>query len=261
MTRQVALNTLKGGINRLRIKASPEPTSLYDLVNGYVTQAGTVESRPGTVTHALLPTGTKGLCVFEDKFHVFSDSAKVVPAGYVCEILIHPSPPVGGATLERIHFAKPFLGALYVVAEWSDDPDIAYHYWLQELDTWEANTVYARGALVQPTVPNGYAYRASRLGEAPPPWAPGVARAVDDMVSEVGGGAYDHKVIEVAGANPRSGTTEPDWTQSDGGITYEDADNAPAPPPPPPPGPPPVPPGYGNPGGSTPGNFPPTQQQ
>ena len=50
VTRIVYLNALKAGISRLRTKGGPDPETLYDLVNGYVTQAGTVESRPGTVS-------------------------------------------------------------------------------------------------------------------------------------------------------------------------------------------------------------------
>lgn len=220
----VVLNTLKAGISRLRTKGGADPQTLYDLVNGYVTQAGTTESRPGSVTDARGLAGTRGLTVFEGEFYVFSDHPVEVPAGYVCEILTHPTD--AEATLVAIHFAKPFMGQLYVVAEWSDDPTIAYHYWLQPAETWQPNTVYKVGALVAPTELNGYYYRANRADEPGPAWAPNVARAVGDTVEPTTYNGFKFTVIETFGANPRSGATEPNWPTTDGAIIAEDTDGA-----------------------------------
>jgi hypothetical protein len=77
--RSVALTAVNGGINRLRVKGAADRNSLYDLLNGYVTQQKTIKVRPGTFRTAELPEDTagdgltKGLCVFNDLFHVFSD--------------------------------------------------------------------------------------------------------------------------------------------------------------------------------------------
>ncbi len=61
--RIVTLNAAKGGINRLRVKGGADPSTLYDLVNGYVDQAGVLCSRPGTENTVVLPGGaTKGMC-------------------------------------------------------------------------------------------------------------------------------------------------------------------------------------------------------
>ena len=46
--RQFALTTAKGGINRLRDKGNASKDSLYDLLNGYVTQTNSIKPRPGT---------------------------------------------------------------------------------------------------------------------------------------------------------------------------------------------------------------------
>ena len=61
MTQFPAINALTAGINRLRTKGGASNDGLYDLLNGYVTLAGTIVSRPGTVEDATLPAGTVGL--------------------------------------------------------------------------------------------------------------------------------------------------------------------------------------------------------
>ena len=40
--RAIPLTTIKSGINRLRTKGGARADTLYDLLNGYVTEAGTV---------------------------------------------------------------------------------------------------------------------------------------------------------------------------------------------------------------------------
>jgi hypothetical protein len=222
--RVVVLGPLKTGITRLRDKGGASPQSLYDLVNGYLTDQGTVRSRGAFVWENALPPGaTKGLMVFKGKFMVFSsEPVESSDPAYTIEILKHPDPE-STAALADIHFAAPFLGYPYVVAEWSDG--LIKHYWLQTAEAWQANHVYRDGQVVLPTTPNGYAFRATRLGGAAQPWAPNVARAVNDKVEPTIRGGYEHTVIEVYGDNPRSAATEPVWSTTEGGITYEDADD------------------------------------
>lgn len=222
--RAVPLGEIKTGINRLREKGGASSESLYDAVNCYVTASRSVEMRPGSVHVHTLPAGqTKGLMLYKGKFLVFASTA-VDPEDpdYVVEVLKHPDAD-SVATLVDIHYASPFLGYPYVVAEWSDG--VVKHYWLQTAETWQANTVYREGQIVAPSVPNGYGYRATRLGGAAPLWAPDVPRAIGDKVEPTESSGYEHTVIDVQGATPRSGSTEPDWAETDGGITYEDADN------------------------------------
>ncbi len=71
--RQFALTTAQGGINRHRDKGGASKDSLYDLVNGYVTETNSIKFRPGTRrAYSLPPDQTKGMCAFQDKLHVFA---------------------------------------------------------------------------------------------------------------------------------------------------------------------------------------------
>lgn len=223
--RIATLNAAKGGISRLRVKGSPSPNTLYDLLNGYPDASGSINARPGTVERYALPTNTKGMIAFNGGLVVFSHAAQTVPAGVTCEILTHPT--IAGLTLAEIHFAGPFLGYLYVVAEWSNGD--VFHYWQQAADTWTANTVYAEGTVVQPTTPNGYAYVARRIGEAGVPWAANVARTVGDKVEPTTPNGYEYTVVATIGDSPRSGTVEPTWPEADGALVNEDVYGVPAP--------------------------------
>jgi hypothetical protein len=193
-----------------------------------VTADSSAESRPGTVNYATLPAGTKGLCAFEGGLVVFASSDPgAMPAGVTCEILTHPTAP--GTALLDIHFAGPFLGYLYVVAEFADEQ--VFHYWLQQRDDWTSETTYGLGDVVQPTVPNGYAYRATRLDPAGVTWAPNVTRTLGDVVEPTTFNGYQFTVTDTQGSAPKSGDTEPTWPESDGATVYEDTDlsaNAPA---------------------------------
>ncbi len=147
--RQFALTTAKGGINRLRDKGNASKDSLYDLLNGYVTQTNSIKPRPGTRLSYSLPTGTKGLCAFHEKLHVFSSEVVTsLDAMVVINVLRHPTSPL--LPLLEIHFAAPFLGYLYVAAEWLNGD--VFHYWLQENNPWQADHVYLEGEIVQPTI-------------------------------------------------------------------------------------------------------------
>lgn len=227
--RSLALTELKSGIQRLREKGGANPSSLYDLTNGYVTAQRTIKTRPGTAHVASLPAGTKGLTAFGGKLVVFASTPVEPPSDdFEVEVVVHPTEP--GLALIEILFAEPFLGYLYVVAEFADGS--THHYYLQRRDAWQANTSYAPGDIVEPTTRNGFAYRADRLdGAAALLWAPNIARTVGDQVEPTTRGTYQHEVIAVAGPTPRSGTTEPTWANEDGGITIEESDAPAADPP------------------------------
>jgi hypothetical protein len=213
-----SLTKLEQGINRLRVKGGASPESLYDLLNGYLTNAKTVKSRGGTVLTDVIPTGCKGLCVYASTLTTFHPtSATGATATLAIKILRHPTN--SALTLKEIHFAEPFLGFLYVVAEYSDDS--VHHFWLQASKTWEANTAYKEGDVVEPTVPNGYAYKAVRLGTPLNKWTPLTARALTDVVVPTTPNGYKYTVTAVTGSNPASGTTEPVWVAEDGAIVIE----------------------------------------
>lgn len=218
--RQFALTTAKGGINRLRDKGGASKDSLYDLVNGYVTQTNSIKPRPGTRRAYSLPEGTKGMCAFHEKLHVFSsETVTSLDPMVVIDVLRHPD---AGSLLplKEIHFAAPFLGYLYVVAEWLNGE--VFHYWLQENGSWLPNHVYLEGEVIQPTVPNGYAYQATRLNPAETVWKALEPRTVGDIVEPTKPNGYQYEVIDTVGLNPASGATEPAWIAESGALVYED---------------------------------------
>ena len=223
--RLVTLNAAKGGINRLRVKGGADSGSLYDLVNGYVDQAGVMRARPGNVGKASLPEGTKDMCAYDGKLIVFSHVKQEIPYStpvVECEVLSHPS--IAEEPIKEIHFAGPFLGYLYVVAEF-DNGDV-YHYWLEKGSTWEANKAYLPGALVTPTTPNGIAYRLSGGTQAFPEWVRNVARSLGDVIVPTVDNGYKYTATEVFGPAPKSGAVEPNWPTADGATIYEDSDLA-----------------------------------
>lgn len=92
----VGLTAISGGINRLRTKGGADKNSLFDLLNGYVTQAGTVKVREGTSRKANIATysgvgTTKGLLAYQGNLHVFSNQVVSVPAGFELHVLNHPA--------------------------------------------------------------------------------------------------------------------------------------------------------------------------
>jgi len=219
--RREVLTTVKGGITRLRTKGAALKDTLYDLLNGYITAARTVKVRPGTFLTETLPTGTVGLVAFEGNLHVFSNTlVSSIPSGYVLDVL--RSPDGDSLTITTIHFAEPFMGALYVAAEFSDGG--IYHYWVRSASDWEADTEYDLHELAQPTTADGYVYKATRLGNPYPSWTPAAPRAVDDIVEPTTYSGYYFKVISVIGDEPKSGDSEPSWPTNAGAIITEDTD-------------------------------------
>lgn len=233
--RTVPLTAVKDGINRLLMKGGARADSLIELTNGYVNAERKIVVRPGTRRLDTVP-GTVGLVYFAGEYHVFSHTSVAVPSGFALDILLHPLDPA--AQLVRIHFATPVLGALYVVGEF-DDGQI-YHYWLQEGEAWEADTEIAANEFRTPTTPNGYVYRATRLGSSYPAWTAGTPRTVGDLIEPTEYNEYYFEAVSVQGDNPASGSTEPPWptetgeqiTESTDGVTFPNANDAQPPSPP-----------------------------
>jgi hypothetical protein len=229
--RSVALTTVKGGINRQRTKGGALEDSLYDLLNGYVSKSKTVIVRPGTSRQYELPVNTalegttKGLMAFEGALHVFSDESVTVPSGIVLHVITHPDATADEPiALSAINFAAPFMGFPYVSATFENGD--TFHFWLQDGDVWEAETVYKLGDIVVPSVANGFAYQATRLLPANLMWAPDVARALGDVIEPTVYNDFYYTVVDTLGTNPRSGATEPTWPTEDGARVNEDADGS-----------------------------------
>jgi len=218
--KQQSLSAVKAGMTRLRTKGGASTDSVYDLVNGYVTAARTITCRPGSRIAYQLPPGTKGLVFFQGKFVVFANV--VIPStspNVEIEVLRHPEN--AGAAIKQIHFAMPFLGFLYVVAEF-EGGDV-FHYWLEKGEIWQPNKTYFPGTLIRPSTGNGLAYRLEGDTSAYLPWAANVARALGDVVVPTTDNGYKYTVIETTGSAARSGTTEPVWPTNAGETVFEDA--------------------------------------
>ncbi len=224
--RQETLTTIKGGLNRLRTKGAALKDSLYTLTNGYVTTEKTVKVRPGTLLSHTIPSGTLGLVAYAGKFHVFasSDVSGIDTDNFVLHVLRAPD----GAALSKIHFAEPFLGALYVAAEFADG-DI-YHYWLQDADAWQASTYYNVNELVSPTTSNTFKYRATRLGAPFPRWVPDLPVSVGTNLEPTAYNGLYFEVVAVTGDNPRTSTVEPNFDVKEGELVVETVDTKTVPP-------------------------------
>ena len=218
--RAVPLTALRGGINRLRVKGGARADSLYDLVNAYVTQAGAILPREGTIRAATLTSGSVGLVAYNGIFNVFSNSLISVPSGYQSNVLVHPTN--ASLAVTKIWFAQPFMGFLYVVAQFSNG-DI-FHYWLQSGGSWAASTVYDTGAIVTPDTPNGFGYQAVRDTPVNPTWSSETVVAAGNMIEPTAYTGYAYRAIAVAGGTPHTGATEPVWPTTIGGTVQEFGD-------------------------------------
>lgn len=227
------LGRLQRGIDRTRVRGDATVSALYELTNAYVTTSGRVKKRPGfalqTADDVLaLDANTRGLFSAGGKLYTFFSVDSVVElAGVSHYRLTPPTPNAGGEapTLVAVHFAGLYLGKLYVVAEFSDGN--IYDYWLQLDGTWQPDHVYLEGTVVEPTTPNGSAYRATG-DDHPPAWQPEQQYAVGDEVQPTVYNGYKYRLTEVAGDNPASGATEPSWPTTEGAQVTEDVDSTPA---------------------------------
>lgn len=218
--RPVPLTVLRGGINRLKVKGAARADMLYDLVNAYITNAGTVSPREGTTRNAALTSSTSGLMSMGGLLHVFSNVIQTVPSGYICDLLIDPNDPTQFPT--KIWFAKPFMGFPYVVAQFANGD--VFHFWLQSNGTWAASTVYNTGSIVTPTAPNGLAYQAERNMSPNALWTSQSVVAAGTLVEPNTYTGFAYRAIAVAGTSPHTGNTEPTWPTVAGGIVQEFGD-------------------------------------
>jgi uncharacterized membrane protein YgcG len=218
----ISLTQLKQGINRLRVKGGANPESLYDLKNGYITLSGTTKGRGGTVRSLTLPADTKGLTVFGGKLVTFHHNSTAGGSALVdIKVLVHPSNTT--AKLRKIHFAQPFNGYLYVVAEYDDDT--VFHFYLNDHSAWQANKIYQAGDIVRPTVPNGRLYVARAMPNTRPRWAAGVVRALNNEIIPTTDNGYYYKCVAVEG-NKQSGNTEPTWPTTPLATVVENSSTA-----------------------------------
>lgn len=196
--RPYPLTALQGGIDRLQVKGGASANKLYDLQNGYITNAGSVVPREGTVRTATLNSSTVGLAAANGQFNIFSSaySTATLPANFVLNVLSDPNDrsqhPI------KILFAKPFMGFEYVVASFSNG-DI-WHYWLQNDGVWTSSTVYTTASIVLPPTPNGIAYQGVRDFPTQPPWTAETTITLGDFVEPTVPTGFVYEAVSIAGA-------------------------------------------------------------
>lgn len=219
--RPVQLGNLTSGITRLREKSNASERSLFDLTNAFVTASRSVKPRPGTKYVATLPATTEGIVSFQNKLWTFSNKPETVADPlFKVAVLMNPDDP--GELLHEIHFADAYLGFLYVVAQFQSGA--VWHYWLQSNGSWKANSIVSAGAVTEPTVANGLAFKPSRATDPAPFWQASVPRSVGDRVSPTVANGFEYEVIETIGDGPRSGEIEPTWKAIEGALVVEDVD-------------------------------------
>ena len=220
--RSFPLTVLNGGINRLRVKGGASASQLYDLQNGYITNAGSIVPREGTIRAATLDSSTVGFAAANGQFNIFSSaySTAALPANYVLNVLSNPKNP--GTAPVKIWYAKPFMGFLYVVAEFADLS--IHHYWLQNNGTWTSTTDYTSASIVLPPTPNGLAYQGVRDFPVQPLWAPDVVIASASYVEPNSPTGFAYQAIAVAGSPAHTGLTEPVWPTTAGAVIQEFGD-------------------------------------
>jgi hypothetical protein len=132
----------------------------------------------------------------------------------------------GTDPISIIWFAQPFMGFIYVAAEFQSGT--VAHYWLQSQGVWQADTVYTTGAIITPTLPNatGLAYQAVRLLPPNPTWAPEVATSEGALVEPTVPNGYYFTATNVEGTNPHTGETEPTWPAATGATVQDFGDYA-----------------------------------
>jgi hypothetical protein len=220
--RAYPITVLKGGINRLRIKGGAAADSLYDLQNAWITNAGSIVPREGTVRTATLDSSTVGLAAANGQFNIFSSafSTATLPAGYVLNVLSDPNNT--SASPVKIWFAKPFMGFPYVVAQFSNG-DI-FHYWLQNNGTWTSSTDYTSASIVLPPVLNGIAYQGIRDFPVQPLWTPETIITSGSYVEPNTSTGFAYQAVATTGSPVHTGAIEPVWPTIAGGIVQEFGD-------------------------------------
>lgn len=215
--RPETLSAVGAGMTRLRVKGGASKESLYELNNGYVAASKAPTQRPGTrwkfnfadpaLSKAANAGKTKGLVAFKGIVYTFAaNTSPIITSGsgtYVIVPLHHPNGT--SSQLKAIHFAKPFMGLLYVVAEFLDGA-IA-HFWLQNPTAWKAGTIYQANQLVQPTTPNGLYYKAVQLAN-PQSWTALLQHYQYDYVQPSTYNGFQYQALYLQGAvNPPTTTT------------------------------------------------------
>jgi len=216
------LTVLAGGINRLRVKGGAASDQLYDLQNAWITNAGSIKPREGTIRTATLDSSTVGLAAANGQFNIFSSSysTATLTTGYVLNVLSNPSNTTSSPV--KIWFAKPFMGFPYVVAQFSDSS--IHHYWLQNNGSWTSSTDYTSASIVLPPTLNGLAYQGVRDFPPQSQWSANTNITSGSYVEPTTPTGFAYQAIATTGSPVHTGQSEPVWPTVAGGIIQEFGD-------------------------------------
>ena len=226
--RPVNLTTAEGGINLQRTKGSARANTLRDFLNGYVDHDGIPTSRYGSRAQAITAAGTlpKGLTAYNKALYAFAHEPvawATQPGQKPVTTIALPNRLDAGSPIRKVWFVGEYMGLLYVAAEYEND-DVE-HFWMESVSEWKPNTVYMLGQLVRQTSGGGvYVFRAGRIGDPYPAWAPGASRTLGERVEPTTQNGWYYEVTEATGDTPRSGNVEPVWPTTVGAVVYEDVD-------------------------------------
>jgi hypothetical protein len=220
--RAFPLTVLNGGINRLRVKGGASANQLYDLQNAWITNAGSIGPREGTVRIVTLDSSTVGLSAENGNFNIFSSaySTATLATGFVLNVLSNPVNTTASPT--KIWFAKPFMGFPYVVAQFSDSS--IFHYWLQNNGTWTSSTDYTSASIVLPPTANGLAYQGVRDFPANPTWSSSTLITSGSYIEPNEATGFCYQAVSTTGSPIHTGEVEPVWPTVAGGIIQEFGD-------------------------------------
>lgn len=206
----------------MRVKGGASGSQLYDLQNAWITNAGAVVPREGTIRAATLDSSTVGLAAANGLFNIFSTSfsTATLPANYVLNVLSDPDNR--SQALAKIWYAKPFMGFPYVVAEFTDAS--IHHYWLQNAGTWQATTDYTSASIILPPTANGLAYQGVRDFPSQPLWTADTNITSGSYIEPNTATGFAYQAIAVTGSPIHTGLVEPVWPTIAGGIIQEFGD-------------------------------------
>lgn len=171
-----------GGLDVRQGQGVADANKLRELTNAYVTTGKVPRKRPGTVEVATLEAGTVGLISGGGKLNTFyGHGAAITHANplFLANRIAHPS--VTSALPSRVRAGQPFLGYLYVAAEYSNGD--TYHSYLDVDTTWQAAEAVTVGTFRQPVTANGYRYECTiggTTGAFEPTWPTTVGATVAD---------------------------------------------------------------------------------
>ena len=220
--RPYPLTVLAGGINRLRVKGGAAANMLYDLQNAYITNAGSIAPREGTIRTVTLDSSTVGLAAANGNFNIFSSafSTATLATGFVLNVLSDPNDRT--QPVSKIWFAKPFMGFEFIVAQFANGDLV--DFWLQNNGTWTSTTDYTSASIVLPPVANGLAYQGVRDFPPQPTWASNTIIASGSYVEPTVATGFTYQAVAVTGSPVHTSEIEPVWPTVSGGIVQEFGD-------------------------------------